>query len=100
MQKPLFKLSALAAVALGLAACGGGDKQAAQSGSQPATTQAQGGKNLIYCSLTATASLIPAVWALPAILACWWMSQRLASPKNVCAVNLNHCLPNLVRSLL
>ena len=39
MQKPLFKLSALAAVALGLAACGGSDKPAEQSGSQPATTQ-------------------------------------------------------------
>ena len=60
MQKPLFKLSALAAVALGLAACGGGDKQAAQSGSQPATTQAQGGKNLIYCSEGSPAGFDPA----------------------------------------
>ena len=60
MQKPLFKLSALAAVALGLAACGGSDKPAEQSGSQPATTQAQSGKNLIYCSEGSPAGFDPA----------------------------------------
>lgn len=61
MQQPLFKLSALTAVLLGLAACGGGDKPAPQAGSESAAQQAAGGnKTLIYCSEGSPAGFDPA----------------------------------------
>lgn len=53
MHTPFFKLSALAALTLGLAACGGGDK-AASSGSgasgAAANNASSGGATLVYCS--------------------------------------------------
>lgn len=53
MHTPFFKLTALAAVAVGLAACGGGNQQTSgQSGASGATSAANagGGKTLVYCS--------------------------------------------------
>lgn len=44
MEKPLFKLTALAALALGLTACGGNKEEAGSGG------QSSGGKTLVYCS--------------------------------------------------
>lgn len=62
MQKPLFKLTALAALSLGLVACGGGGEKPAaeQSSSQPAASQASGDKTLIYCSEGSPAGFDPA----------------------------------------
>ncbi|MCP2041383.1 dipeptide transport system substrate-binding protein [Neisseria sp. HSC-16F19] len=60
MQQPLFKLSALTAVILGLAACGGGDKPAQQAGSDAAPAASGGNKTLIYCSEGSPAGFDPA----------------------------------------
>ncbi len=61
MQQPFFKLTALAALSLGLAACGGGDKPApSQTGSDAGAGQSSGGKTLIYCSEGSPAGFDPA----------------------------------------
>lgn len=44
-----------------------------------------------------TAFRTRAVWAWPAILACWWTSQRLVWRKNGCVASLNRSLLNPVR---
>ncbi|KLT72676.1 peptide ABC transporter substrate-binding protein [Neisseria arctica] len=46
MEKPLFKLTALAAIALGLAACGGKKEDAASGGG----STSGGASTLVYCS--------------------------------------------------
>lgn len=51
----------------------------------------------ICCSLTGTAFRTRAVWAWPAILACWWTSQRSVWRKNGCVASLNRSLLNPVR---
>ncbi len=49
MQKPLFKLTALAALTLSLAACGGGEKKA-EGGAAGGESAKGKGNTLVYCS--------------------------------------------------
>ena len=60
MQQPFFKLTALAALTLGLAACGGGSKTDSADAGTSQQNAKEGGKALIYCSEGSPAGFDPA----------------------------------------
>ena len=60
MQQPFFKLTALAALTLGLAACGGGSKTDSADAGASQQNAKKGGKALIYCSEGSPAGFDPA----------------------------------------